>query len=75
MSDVRKLRVVSMDFVLLEHDLFGRPKSACVGWVCNVGSLELYSIQNGSLTGMDLWVSLFILGPKIIFMVDNDQRG
>ena len=27
-------------------------KSACVGWVCNVGSLELYSIQNGSLTDM-----------------------
>ena len=28
-------------------------KSACVGWACNVGSLELYSIQNGSpLTSM-----------------------
>ena len=23
-----------------------------MGWVCNVGSLELYSIQNGSLTDM-----------------------
>ena len=27
-------------------------KSACVGWACNVGSMELYSIQNGSLTDM-----------------------
>ena len=49
-SGVRQLRV-SIDFVLLEHDLFGRP-NACVGWICNVGSLELYSFQNGPLTGM-----------------------
>ena len=33
-SDVRKLRV-SIDSVLLEHDLFGR-----LNMVCNVGSLE-----------------------------------
>ena len=44
-----------MVFVLLEHDLF-----ACVGWVCNVGSLELYSTQNGSRADVGLWASLFI---------------
>ena len=36
-----------MDFMLLDHDLFGK-KSACVGRARNVGSLEPYSIQNGS---------------------------
>ena len=46
-SVARQMRV-SMDFVLMEHGLFNRP--ICVGWACNVGSLELYSIQNGSLT-------------------------
>ena len=57
-------------------------KSACVGWVCNVGSLELYSIENGSLTGMQyLFGTLDIiahpfagaLGPESILMVDNNQ--
>ena len=51
MSGVIQLRVsnglcvVGTKFVL-------QTKSACVGWVCNVGSLELYSIQNRLLTGM-----------------------
>ena len=38
--------------MLLDHDLFWQTKSACVGGVCYVGSLEQYSIQNWSLTGM-----------------------
>ena len=57
-------------------------KSVCVEWVCNVGSLKLYSIQNGSLTGMQygygtsgIIVHPFAgaLGPEFILMVDNDQ--
>ena len=49
MSGVRQLRV-SIDFVLLEHDLFGRPNLHV--WCGYVGSLELYSVQNGSVTDM-----------------------
>ena len=54
----------------------------CGGWVCNVDSLELYNIHNGSLTGMQYeYGTLGIivhpfsgaLGPEFIFMVDNDQ--
>ena len=57
-------------------------KSACVGWVCNVGSLELCSIQNESLNdtqnGYGTWGIIVhpfacALGPDFILMVDNDQ--
>ena len=43
-----------MDFVLcvIGTRFVYQTTAACVGWICNVGSLELYSIQNGSLTGM-----------------------
>ena len=53
-----------------------------MGWVCNVCFLELYSIQNGSLTDMqcgyetlDIIVHPFAgeWGPEFILMVDNDQ--
>ena len=50
-----------------------------MGWVCNDGSLELYSIQKGSLTGMQygygtLGISVHpfagAMGPEFILMVD-----
>ena len=53
-----------------------------MGWVCNVGSLELYSIQNWSLTdtqygygtlGIIVHPFACALGPEFIFMVDHDQ--
>ena len=53
-----------------------------MGWVCNVGSLELYSIQNGSQTDMQYgYGTLGIIvhpfagawDPGFILMVDNDQ--
>ena len=52
-------------------------------WVCNVGSLEMYSIQNGSLTDMQHgFGTLGIIvhpfpgawGPDFILMVNNDRR-
>ena len=56
-----------------------------MGWVFNVGSLELFSTQNGSLTGtlygygtLGIIVHPFAgaLGPELILIVDNDQlRG
>ena len=76
MSGVRQLRV-SMDFVLLKQT-----KSACVGWKCDVGSLELYSIQNGSLTymqygygtlGIVVYPFAGALGPEFILTVDYDR--
>ena len=42
-----------------------------MGWVCNIGSLELYSIQKGSLTGVHPFAG--VLCPEFILMVDNDQ--
>ena len=62
---------------MLEYDLFGKPYLLVWG-----GSLELYSIQKGSLTGMQYgYGSLGIivypfagaLDPEFILMVDNDQ--
>ena len=44
-----------------------------MGWVCNVGSLELYSIQNGSPTGMIVHQFAGTLGREFILMVDKDQ--
>ena len=54
-----------------------------MGWVYNVGFLELYSVQNGSLTDMQYGYRTFLgiivhpfagsLGPEFILMVDNDQ--
>ena len=51
MSGVRQLSVL-MDFVLLQHDLFGRANLLVWDGYVMLGSLELYSIENGSLTGM-----------------------
>ena len=57
-------------------------KSACVGWLCYVGSLELCSIQNRSLTGMQYGYGTLgiIVHPfsgalylEFILLVDNDQ--
>ena len=48
-----------------------------MGWVCNVGSLKLYSVQNGSLTDMqygyrDLGIIVYplagSLGPEFILI-------
>ena len=83
MSVVRQLRV-SLDFVLLEQDLLWQIKSACVGWIFYVGSLELCRIKNWSLAGMQYGYGTLgnivrplnfagALGPKFILMVDNDQ--
>ena len=53
-----------------------------MGWVCNVSSLELYSIQNGSQTDMQYgYGTLGIIvhpfagawGPVFILMVDIDH--
>ena len=53
-----------------------------MGWVCNVGSLEPYSAQKGSLTNMQygyrvlgIYVHPFAgsLGPEFILMADNHQ--
>ena len=53
-----------------------------MGRVCNVGSLELYSIQNESLTDMQYGYGTLGMivhpfagawGPDGILMVDNDQ--
>ena len=51
-------------------------------WVCNVGSLELYSKKNGSQTGMQYGYGTLgirvhpfagALGRGFILMVDNVQ--
>ena len=48
-----------------------------MGWVCSVGSSELYNIQNRSMTGMQYGYGTLgfagTLGPEFILMVDNDQ--
>ena len=71
-----------MDFVLLEHDLFGRPILLVWGGYVMLFFLELYSTQNGSLTDMQYGYGALgiivhpfagALGPEFILMVDNDQ--
>ena len=53
-----------------------------MGWVSTVGFLELYSIQNGLLTGMQFrYGALGIivhpyasaLDPEFILIIENDQ--
>ena len=79
MSGVRQLRV-SMAFCVVGTRFVWQ---ICLcGWVCNVDSLEPYSIQNRSLTGMQYGYGTLgvivhpfagALGPEFILMVDNDQ--
>ena len=66
-SGVRQFRV--------PIDLCCQTKSACVGLVCNIGSLELYNIQKGSLTGMQYGYGPLgiIVHPFAGALVDNYQ--
>ena len=71
-----------MDFMLLEHDMFGRPNLLVWGGYVILVLWSCTDFQNGSLTGMQYGYGTLgiiaypfagLLIPKLIFMVNNDE--
>ena len=81
-SVVRQMRV-SMDFVLLKHDLFYRPNLLVWGvhvmlvllWSCTVFRTGHRLICNTDIELLGIIVHPFagVWGPEFILMIDNDQ--